>query len=210
MHYACNENYLLPLSHDDVGTGNKSLLARMPGEDWEKRANLRLLYGYMYALPGKKLMFMGDEFGQWSEWSYQRSLDWHLLNEPRHRGLQRWVRDLNTQYRAEPALHELDCRPDGFAWIEADSANERVLTFLRKGSHEADQTLVVCNFSAEIYRNLPRGGSPGRPLARDPQQRRHDLRRQGSRQHGQPDPCPDRLEPPAAVTQPDHPARWRS
>ena len=132
MHYAFNENYLLPLSHDDTSNGNMALLARMPGDDWEKRANLRLLYGYMFALPGKKLMFMGDEFGQWAEWSYQRSLDWHLLHDPRHRGLQRWVRDLNTQYRAEPALHELDCRPDGFAWIEADSVNERVLTFLRK------------------------------------------------------------------------------
>ncbi len=162
MHYAFHENYLLPLSHDDASPGNRSLLARMPGEDWEKRANLRLLYGYMYALPGKKLMFMGDEFGQWEEWSIKQSLDWHLLNDPRHRGIRRWVRDLNTQYRAEPALHELDCRPDGFAWIEADSVNERVLTFLRKGSSEADLALVVCNFSAETYRNfrvgVPRGG----------------------------------------------------
>src|SRR5271157_21858 len=162
MHYAFNENHLLPLSHDDTSPGNRSLLARMPGEDWEKRANLRLLYGYMFALPGKKLMFMGDEFGQWAEWSVDRSLDWHLLHEPRHRGLQRWVRDLNTQYRGEPALHELDCRPDGFTWIEADNAKERVLSFLRKGSNDADLALVVCNFSAEMYRNfrvgVPRGG----------------------------------------------------
>ena len=119
----------------------------------------------MFALPGKKLMFMGDEFGQWAEWSINGSLDWHLLNDPRHRGLQRWVRDLNTQYRAEPALHELDCRPDGFAWIDADSVKERVLTFLRKGSSEADQVLVVCNFSAELYRNFRVGSSPGRSLA---------------------------------------------
>jgi len=116
----------------------------------------------MFALPGKKLMFMGDEFGQWAEWSVDRSLDWHLLHEPRHRGLQRWVRDLNTQYRGEPALHELDCRPDGFTWIEADNAKERVLSFLRKGSNDADLALVVCNFSAEMYRNfrvgVPRGG----------------------------------------------------
>ncbi len=162
MHYAFNENYLLPLSHDDASPGNQSLLARMPGEDWEKRANLRLLYGYMFALPGKKLLFMGDEFGQWQEWSIHGSLDWHLLHDPGHRGIQRWVRDLNTQYRAEPALHEQDCRSDGFAWIEADSPRERVLTFLRKGSREEDRTLAVCNFSAEVYRNfrvgVPRGG----------------------------------------------------
>lgn len=162
MHYAFNENYLLPLSHDDSKPGKKSLLAKMPGEESEKRANLRLLYGYMFALPGKKLMFMGDEFGQWKEWAHGTSLDWHLLEDPRHRGLKRWVRDLNTQYRAEPALHELDCRTDGFAWIEADNAADSVLAFLRKGSAEHDQALVVCNFSGQVLRNfrvgVPRGG----------------------------------------------------
>jgi 1,4-alpha-glucan branching enzyme len=116
----------------------------------------------MFALPGKKLMFMGDEFGQWKEWGHGTSLDWHLLEDPRHRGLQRWVRDLNTQYRAEPALHELDFRTDGFAWIEADNAADGVLAFLRKGSAEHDQALVVCNFSGQVYRNfrvgVPRGG----------------------------------------------------
>jgi len=140
----------------------ESLLARMPGDDAQRRAALRLLYGYMFALPGKKLLFMGDEFGQWREWNHDISLDWHLLNDPRHRGIQRWVRDLNTQYRAEPALHELDTRPDGFAWIEADTANEGVLAFLRKGSQEEDQALVVCNFSPQTYRGfrvgVPRGG----------------------------------------------------
>ena len=163
MHYAFRENYLLPLSHDD--SAKKSLLARMPGNEWEKRANLRLLYGYMFALPGKKLMFMGDEFGQWREWDHETSLDWHLLENPadlRHPGLKRWVRDLNTQYRAEPALHELDCRSDGFAWIEADDAANSVLAFLRKGSAEHDQVLVVCNFSDRVVRNfrvgVPRGG----------------------------------------------------
>ena len=162
MHYAFNENYLLPLSHDDTSPGHSSLLARMPGADWDRRANLRLLYGYMFALPGKKLMFMGDEFGQWDEWSFDASLDWYLLDDPRHRGLQRWVRDLNTQYRAEPALHELDCRPDGFAWIEAENAADGVISFLRKGSNESDVNLVVCNFSSEVHRNfrigVPRGG----------------------------------------------------
>ena len=118
----------------------------------------------MFALPGKKLMFMGDEFGQWKEWDHETSLDWHLLENPadlRHPGLKRWVRDLNTQYRAEPALHELDCRTDGFAWIEANAA-DGVLAFLRKGSAEHDQALVVCNFSGQVFRNfrvgVPRGG----------------------------------------------------
>jgi 1,4-alpha-glucan branching enzyme len=162
MHYAFNESYLLPLSHDESRTGLNSLLARMPGDDPQRRATLRLLYGYMFALPGKKLLFMGDEFGQWQEWSFKTSLDWHLLNDPRHRGIQRWVRDLNTQYRAEPALHELDTRADGFSWIEADTAAESVLAFLRKGSMEDDQALVVCNFSSGTHRNfrvgVPRGG----------------------------------------------------
>jgi 1,4-alpha-glucan branching enzyme len=139
----------------------KSLLARLPGDDPQRRAALRLLYGYMFALPGKKLLFMGDEFGQWREWSHETSLDWHLLDDPRHRGIQRWVRDLNTQYRAEPALHELDTRADGFAWIEADTASEGVLAFLRKGSSPDDVVLVVCNFSTNAYRNfrvgVPRG-----------------------------------------------------
>jgi 1,4-alpha-glucan branching enzyme len=162
MHYAFQESYLLPLSHDESRPGMESLLARMPGDDFQRLATLRLLYGYMFGLPGKKLLFMGDEFGQWREWNYRASLDWHLLGDPRHRGIQRWVRDLNTQYRAEPALHELDTRPDGFAWIEADTANEGVLAFLRKGSMPDDQALVVCNFSPELHRNfrvgIPRGG----------------------------------------------------
>lgn len=162
MHYAFNENYLLPLSHDEVVPGKRSLLARMPGDDWQKFANLRLLYGYMYALPGKKLLFMGDELGQWQEWSHNTSIDWHLLNDPRHRGLERWVRDLNTQYRAEPALHEFDCRPDGFTCIDVNDAAQSVLSFFRKGSSEGDRSLVVCNFTSNVYQNhrigVPRGG----------------------------------------------------
>src|SRR4029079_2687265 len=125
-------SYLLPLSHDESKKGMNSLLARMPGDETQRRATLRLLYGYMFALPGKKLLFMGDEFGQWEEWNHDASLDWHLLNDPRHRGIQRWVRDLNARYRAEASLHEFDTRPDGFSWIEADTANEGVLAFLRK------------------------------------------------------------------------------
>ena len=162
MHYAFNENYILPLSHDEVVKGKGSFLAKMPGDDWQKRANLRLLYGFLYALPGKKLLFMGGEFGQVREWDFSASLDWHLVSDPRHASLQRWLRDLNTQYRAEPALHELDCRPEGFSWVDAGDAEQSVLCFLRKGSSEHDLALVVCNFTPTVRRNyrvgVPRGG----------------------------------------------------
>jgi 1,4-alpha-glucan branching enzyme len=157
MHYAFNENYLLPLCHDEVVPGKRSLLARMPGDDWRKRANLRLLYGYMYALPGKKLLFMGDEIGQWQEWSYQTSIDWHLLSDAGHSSLRRWVRDLNTFYRGEPALHELDCRADGFAWLEADNSAQCLLSFFRRGPKDCGPILVVCNFSANVYQNCRLG-----------------------------------------------------
>ncbi len=162
MHYAFNENYLLPLSHDEVVKGKRSFLAKMPGDAWQQCANLRLLYGYMYVLPGKKLLFMGSDFGQWQEWDSSMSLDWHLLNDSRHRGLQRWVRDLNTHYRAEPALHEFDCRPEGFEWVDVKGAEGGVLCFLRRGSSEEDLALVVGNFTPDVFRNyrvgVPRGG----------------------------------------------------
>ena len=111
--YAFNENFILPLSHDEVVHGKGSLINKMPGDTWQKFANLRLLFGWMHAQPGKKLLFMGDEFGQWREWNHDASLDWHLLDEPLHSGLRRWVRDLNTAYRGEPALHQLDFQPRG-------------------------------------------------------------------------------------------------
>jgi 1,4-alpha-glucan branching enzyme len=156
MHYGFNENYLLPLSHDEVVPGRRSLLARMPGDDWQKRANLRLLYGYMYTLPGKKLLFMGDEIGQWQEWSHTTSLDWHLLDDARHSGLRRWVRDLNTTYRAEPALHEFDCRADGFTWLDADNAAQSLLSFFRRDTAGSVE-LVICNFSSNVYQNFRLG-----------------------------------------------------
>ena len=144
--YAFTENYILPLSHDEVVHGKGSLLGAMPGDDWQKFANLRLLYGYQYAQPGKKLLFMGDELGQWQEWSHERCLEWHLLDHARHSGLLRWVTDLNHRYREEPALHELDCDPSGFEWVEVGHAGQSTLGFLRRSAGE-ESILVVCNFT---------------------------------------------------------------
>jgi 1,4-alpha-glucan branching enzyme len=162
MLYAFGENFVLPLSHDEVVHGKGSLLGKMPGDDWQKFANLRLLFGYMYAQPGKKLLFMGGEFGQWREWDHDTSIDWHLLDHPPHRGLQRWVRDLNTAYRGEPALHEYDCEPRGFEWIDANDSEASVISLLRKGRSPDDDVLVVCNFTPVTRYNykvgVPRGG----------------------------------------------------
>ncbi|MCS7172555.1 MAG: 1,4-alpha-glucan branching protein GlgB [Armatimonadetes bacterium] len=146
MLYAFAENFVLPLSHDEVVHGKRSLLEKMPGDDWQKFANLRLLLGYMYGQPGKKLLFMGSEFGQRREWNHETQLDWHLLADPRHRGVQRWVVDLNRAYRAEPALHQLDCEPEGFEWVEPHDRDRSVLVFLRKG-RQGDLVLVACNFT---------------------------------------------------------------
>jgi 1,4-alpha-glucan branching enzyme len=162
MLYAFGESFVLPLSHDEVVYGKGSLLGKMPGDDWQKRANLRLLLGYMFTQPGKKLLFMGGEIAQWSEWGHDRSLDWHLLEDPAHRGIQRWVRDLNTVLRAEPALHADDASPEGFAWIDCNDAEQSTLTFLRR-SREGEHALVVaCNFTPvprHGYRiGVPAGG----------------------------------------------------
>ncbi|BAU48056.1 glycogen branching protein [Sulfurifustis variabilis] len=158
--YAFSENYVLPLSHDEVVYGKGSLIAKMPGDDWRKFANLRLLFGYMYSHPGKKLMFMGGEFGQWREWSHESSLDWHLLEQPLHGGLRRWVGDLNRVYRREPALHARDFEQEGFAWVDVHDWEQSVVSFLRKGRDE--EVLVVCNFTPvprENYRvGVPRDG----------------------------------------------------
>ena len=145
--YAYSENFVLPLSHDEVVYGKGSLLNKMPGDPWQKFANVRLLFGYQFALPGKKMLFMGDEFGPWNEWNHDGSLDWHLLNEPMHAGLRRWVRDLNTLYRGSPELHELDHSPEGFGWIDASDAEQSVLSFVRKGHSTDDLILFVANFT---------------------------------------------------------------
>ncbi len=147
MLYAFFENFVLPLSHDEVVYGKGSLLSRMPGDLWQKFANLRLLYAYMYAQPGKKLLFMGGEFGQWREWTHDDSLDWHLLDLPSHHQIHRWVSDLNFTYRNERALHELDCDGTGFEWVDGSDSEQSMLSFIRKSINENDLVLIVCNFT---------------------------------------------------------------
>jgi 1,4-alpha-glucan branching enzyme len=147
MVYAFTENFVLPLSHDEVVHGKGSLLAKMPGDPWQRRANLRALYGYMWAHPGKKLLFMGGEIGQEQEWRSEGSVDWHLLERPEHAGIQELVRDLNLRYRDEPALWEVDFEPAGFRWLEVNDADANVIAFLRL-SRDGQRSLVcACNFS---------------------------------------------------------------
>ncbi len=160
MLYAYSENYKLPLSHDEVVHGKGSLLAKMPGDDWQKFANLRLLLAYMYAMPGKKLLFMGIEFAQWSEWDHEKSLDWHLTDEPMHGGMSRLIGDLNRVMREEKALHELDFDPAGFAWIDASDAEQSVISFVRRGS--GDEMLVAAfNFTPVPRHNYQIGAPVG-------------------------------------------------
>jgi 1,4-alpha-glucan branching enzyme len=144
--YAFSENFVLPLSHDEVVHGKGSLIGRMPGDEWQQFASLRLLFGYMWAHPGKKLLFMGGEFGQRREWQHDESLEWHVLDFPLHAGVQHWVRDLNRLYRATPALYELDFNENGFSWVDCDDADESVISFLRFG-REGNPLLIACNFT---------------------------------------------------------------
>ena len=153
LHYAFSENFILPLSHDEVVHGKHSILGRMPGDDWQRFANLRAYYGFMFGHPGKKLLFMGCEFAQVKEWNHDHSLDWHLLQDSRHAGVKSLVRDLNWLYRETPALHELDCDPSGFEWLVADDASGNVFAWMRKGRDERARCLVVTNFSPNVYHN---------------------------------------------------------
>jgi len=161
MVYAYSENFVLPLSHDEVVHGKGSLVDKMPGDDWQKFANLRLLYGYMFGQPGKKLIFQGGEFAQWREWRHDHSLDWHQRPFPPHAGMERWISDLNRLYRNEPAMHQGDCHAGGFEWIDASDAAASVMSFLRRGD-DGTSVLVVCNFTPvprTDYRvGVPHGG----------------------------------------------------
>ncbi len=153
MLYAFSENFVLPLSHDEVVHGKGSLIGKMPGDEWQKFANLRLLYALMFTQPGKKLLFMGDEFGQWTEWNHESSLDWHLLQYPMHSGLQKLAQDLAFLYRNEAALHELDFSWDGFEWIDCNDSLNSIICYLRKGRSNGNSILAACNFTP-----LPRAG----------------------------------------------------
>jgi len=162
MLYGFTENFVLPLSHDEVVHGKGSLIGKMPGDEWQKFANLRLLFGYMYAQPGKKLLFMGDEWGQVREWAHDSSLEWHVLQYAVHSGLQNWVEQLNRLYRQQPALHELDNEPAGFEWIDCNDNATGTISLLRKSKSAKENIVVVCNFTPVprmAYRvGVPSGG----------------------------------------------------
>jgi len=161
LYYAFSENFILPLSHDEVVHGKGSILARMPGDAWQKFANLRAYYTFMWTHPGKKLLFMGSEFGQGPEWDYSSSLCWHQLDIDEHRGVQKLIRDLNNVYFQNPALYEIDGDPEGFEWVEADDRHNSVFVFLRKAS-DGGRVLVVCNFTPVVRENYLVGVSePG-------------------------------------------------
>ena len=162
MTYVFSENFMLPLSHDEVVYGKKSIAGRMPGDEWQKFANLRLLYGYMFMHPGAKLLFMGSEFGQSAEWNFEGSLDWHLLQYDFHEGVKKAITDLNTLYKTQPALHEKQFSPEGFEWINYSDHQNAVMTFIRKGNKPKDDVIVVCNFTQVVRQNyrigLPKKG----------------------------------------------------
>ncbi|MBN1856955.1 MAG: 1,4-alpha-glucan branching protein GlgB [Dehalococcoidia bacterium] len=162
MLYGFSENFVLPLSHDEVVHGKASLIGKMSGDDWQKFANLRAMFGYMHGMSGKKLLFMGGEIAQWSEWNHDGSVDWHLLDYDRHQQIRTWVSRLNEAYRTVPALHELDCEPAGFEWVSADDTEQSTLAFLRKNRSGNDIVLVVCNFTPVVRHDyvlgVPRGG----------------------------------------------------
>ncbi len=176
MVYSFFENFILPLSHDEVVHGKASLLGKMPGDNWQKFANLRVLLGYMYAQPGKKLLFMGSEFGQWREWSHEDSLEWHLLQYPPHQGLKRWVEDLNRLHSGQPALHQVDFEPAGFEWVDCNDVEHSVVSLLRKAHNPQDRILVVCNFTPETHLNY-RVGVPESGLW-------HELLNSDAREYG--------------------------
>ena len=166
FYYAFTENFVLSLSHDEVVHGKAALAAKMPGDDWQKLANLRLLLGYMFAHPGKKLLFMGIEMAQWAEWKHDQSIDWHLLQYGPHQGIHQWVKDLNKLYRHEPALFERDFTPDGFEWIDLNDYKQGVISFLRKSADGKSKIAAVCNFTPMTWHNYNIGVPEFRSMAR--------------------------------------------
>lgn len=162
MTYAFSENFMLPLSHDEVVYGKSSIAGRMPGDEWQKFANLRLLYGYMFTHPGTKLLFMGAEFGQSGEWNFEQSLDWHLLEYPFHEGIKKLIAGLNDLYKSQPALHEKQFSPEGFEWINYSDHHNAVMSYIRKGNNPKEEVIVVCNFTPVARKNyrigLPKKG----------------------------------------------------
>jgi 1,4-alpha-glucan branching enzyme len=162
MTYAFSENFMLPLSHDEVVYGKKSIAGRMPGDEWQKFANLRLLYGYMFSHPGTKLLFMGAEFGQSAEWNFEGSLDWHLLQFGYHEGIKKLITDLNALYKTNPALHEKQFSPEGFEWINYSDHQNAVMSYIRKGNNPKEDLIIVCNFTPVVRENyrigLPKKG----------------------------------------------------
>ena len=162
MTYAFSENFMLPLSHDEVVYGKSSIAGRMPGDEWQKFANLRLLYGYMFTHPGTKLLFMGAEFGQSGEWNFEQSLDWHLLEYPLHVGVKKLISGLNDLYKSQPALHEKQFSPEGFEWINYSDHHNAVMAYIRKGNNPKEDVIVVCNFTPVVRKNyrigLPQKG----------------------------------------------------
>ncbi|MGL2993300.1 1,4-alpha-glucan branching protein GlgB [Flavobacterium sp. TSSA_36] len=162
MTYAFSENFMLPLSHDEVVYGKHSIAGRMPGDEWQKYANLRLLYGYMFTHPGTKLLFMGAEFGQSGEWNFEQSLDWHLLQYPFHKGIQTVITELNALYKSQPALYEKQFSPEGFEWINYSDHENAVMTYIRKGNDSKNDLIVICNFTPVVRENyrigIPRKG----------------------------------------------------
>jgi 1,4-alpha-glucan branching enzyme len=150
MLYAFNENFILPFSHDEVVHGKRAMLDKAPGDRWQQFATMRTLYTFMFTHPGKKLLFMGIELGEWREWNHDTSLDWHLLNEPLHAGLQHAIRDLNHRYQHEPALHEVDFEPAGFSWIDCNDHAASVISFIRRARNPHEFVVVVLNWTPVV------------------------------------------------------------
>ena len=148
--YAFSENFMLPLSHDEVVHGKGSMIQKMPGDEWKKFANLRLLYGMMYTHPGMQLLFMGSELGQWSEWNHDKGLDWHLLENPIHKGLQDWVKDLNHYFKSRPALYASAFQEEGYEWVAQDDTENCVLIYTRKGGEKDKTQIVVCHMAPNV------------------------------------------------------------